>query len=201
MRHKFGTGKRLDVHNPLRCGVLSPLEGPCFLGPEQAQKLNIDLSCFAPNAATSHFRNAQLYESRPFVDLHIHDIPIRFLVDSGATRSILSETLFKSIPLHEDFPPALHMPKFKVRGVTGHKINLVGTFMLPISFGDGYEKTFPILVVEGIVQHALLGVDILAAEKAIIDAEAKKVRFPNVPSSWATPNQFDDRRRFPSPIR
>lgn len=137
-----------------------------------------ELDLFAVSKPTYSF------DTRPYLETTINGHEVQFLADTGATRSIISLDLWKSIFGHEDFPQASHLPPVRIRAVTGHKLTPLGTFMVPIQMGPNYTMTYPILVVDGVVTKALLGMDILSAENAIVETQTGRIRLPNVKQSW-----------------
>ena len=101
---------------------------------------------------------------RPTVKGTINDTKTEFLCDSGASISVISEAMFKSIWRSwemEKLPLPQHI---RVKGVTGHAIEILDYVQARITIMD---RTFnrPILVVRGLKQtEAILGWDTITEE-------------------------------------
>ena len=127
--------------------------------------------------------NARIYETRLSLDVKINgDGPFRFVVDSGADRSVIGQNLARRLALPPSEPVDL--------------ITVVETLSVPTvhvsSLGMGSSEIerlrMPVLSEQHIGAQGLLGIDALADQRLMMDFERKKVviedarhRLPSLP--------------------
>lgn len=114
---------------------------------------------------------------RPRVRGKIGNNEAEFLVDSGASVSVVSETMFNSLWSHWTIR-RLPIPRtLRISGVTGHTMSLVDYVEVELTI---LGRTFirPLLVVSGLsLNHAILGYDFIKEEGLVIDGAANSIYF------------------------
>ena len=104
------------------------------------------------------FVDRQEPASAYYVPVCIQGIRVDALVDTGACVTLLSEEFFKSIP-NINMEPS---PNLNLEGISqGSKLNVVGSVRLPIKIGNFISDPQEILIVKGVTQCCLLGMNFL----------------------------------------
>jgi hypothetical protein len=120
---------------------------------------------------------------RPRVQMQVNGMPIKALVDSGASVSVMSKKAFKTVWEHWNMQRLPIPAALTVSGVNGKKIDVTGYVKIPLTIKD--EKTDevrsfmrPVLVLLGIRQTDLiLGYDFIQEKGMVIDGAANKTYF------------------------
>jgi hypothetical protein len=139
--------------------------------------INVKVSPVVAPASTSDKGKGD-QKRRPRVQTTVNSTPIKALVDSGASVSVMSEKAFKTGWEHWKMQ-RLPLPAAPtVSGVNGKKMDVTGYVEIPLQMEDGKTgevRTFtrPVLVLSGIEQNDLiLGYDFIQEEGMIIDGAA-----------------------------
>jgi hypothetical protein len=120
---------------------------------------------------------------RPRVQMQVNGTPIKALVESGASVSVMSEKVFKTVWEHWNMQRLPIPAALTVSGVNGEKIDVTGYVEIPLAIKD--EKTDEVrsftrlvVVLSGIGQTDLiLGYDFIQEEGMVIDGAANKIYF------------------------
>ena len=116
----------------------------------------------------------------------IFDNDVQFLIDSGASVSIISPVVFSNITEHTNFK--LEQSNVTMTAADGNVIKCFGTGLFTIEMnGIEYEHQFWIAEIS---MDAILGFDFLKKNKCIIDFEYDKLLMDELPNSpYNTPDQ------------
>jgi hypothetical protein len=120
---------------------------------------------------------------RPRVQTQVKDTPIKALVDSGASVSVMSEKALRTVWEHWKMQRLLIPAALTVSGVNGKKIDVTGYVEIPLTIKDKKTDevrsfTRPVLVLSGIGQTDLiLGYDFIQEEGMVIDGAANETYF------------------------
>ena len=117
---------------------------------------------------------------RPFISTKIAELIIRWLIDSGASLTCLSEQLFDLIPTEQTQRLPLP-PELSIQTASGHLFEITGLFVLPINIGKSSYR-HPVVIIRNLAANAILGTDFLNRTGANIDFANKKVTFGNAPT-------------------
>ena len=82
------------------------------------------------------------------MDIHINEIPIKMVCDTGAALSIISSSTYQSIAQKTDVPP-LKTSDVHLRTYTGEDIKVMGTITVRVRY-DNQVSDLSIQVVEGV---------------------------------------------------
>jgi hypothetical protein len=139
---------------------------------------------------------------RPIVTGTVNNNKVKFLVDSGASISVIAESTFRSLWQHWNFfrlPTPTH---FRVQGITGHKIQVVDYVMVEIEI-LGKMIRRPMVVVSGLDHtQAVLGWDTIHEEGLVVDGAKDRVYFGQKKESatWSVASLILKRRRTIMPF-
>ena len=67
-------------------------------------------------------------DSRPHVEVLMNGVSVDFLIDTGASLSVISEEIFRSIPDFRSLKNVPVEPGLKLSAASGHPIEIVGRF-------------------------------------------------------------------------
>ena len=101
--------------------------------------------------------------------------PVHFLVDTGASTSVLSLTTYDRMP--QEHRPPLKPTTMRLAGVTGNALQIAGAIEVNLVF-DGIVVLADILVVD-IPVEAILGQDILMEHQGKLDLSNLTLRLKN----------------------
>jgi hypothetical protein len=132
--------------------------------------LNINLA-----AATTTHNNDK--KRRPRIKGAMGGKEVEFLIDSGASCTVMSDTLFTSQWKHWQVT-RLPLPQHvRITGVTGNTIKVVDYVEMEVSL-LGRTFTRPVLVIAGLeALHAIIGWDTIKEEGIVIDGAKNQVYF------------------------
>ena len=68
------------------------------------------------------------HDSRPHIEVHLNGIKVDFLIDTGASLSVISEEIYRSIPEHRSLKSVPVEPGLKLSAASGHLIEIVGRY-------------------------------------------------------------------------
>ncbi|CAC5367959.1 unnamed protein product [Mytilus coruscus] len=111
-----------------------------------------------------------------FVELSIQDVPVKFVVDTGGTLSIVSSRVYDLIP--DLCRPHLSETRSQIKSVCGKYLSLRGTGSFTLDFGK--EKFTSEAVVTDLQVDGILGLDFMKKNKCLIDVSAKLLHFDNL---------------------
>ena len=96
------------------------------------------------------------YKNRTNVRFELNGLPVKFLVDTGASVTAISEKMYKSLPL---IPP-LNPASMNIRDASHNRLTVLGTAMLTL---DTPEQTFEhsVAVIRNLSPAAILGHDFM----------------------------------------
>ena len=103
----------------------------------------------------------------------IENTPVSFIVDTGATDTIVSERVFDSIP--SEVRPDLYPVKDTGEQADGSPLAIIGWTTLKISIGP-VAVSMPVTVAK-IKNDVLLGMDFLSSTNCVIDATNRQLKF------------------------
>lgn len=102
------------------------------------------------------------------IKAYIHDIPLEVIVDTGATVSVISDSLFQVVK--ERFQvPTLPVSNCRVTGALGAKAQIVREQVLAELAAGNEVYRCPFLVVKGLSTPCILGLDFLREKQATLD--------------------------------
>ena len=103
----------------------------------------------------------------------VYDVPVSFLIDTGAGVSLLSTSIWEKIkPTKEELNPIV---THRLVGVDGVPIKVDGTVSVPITIGS-MTVQHDFIVAKQITAEAILGLDFLEAKKCILDLAGGKMQ-------------------------
>ncbi|CAG2195983.1 unnamed protein product [Mytilus edulis] len=119
-----------------------------------------------------------------FVELNIQGVPVKFVVDTGATLNIVSSKVYDSI--HDLCRPHLSETKSQIKSVCDKYLSLNGKGSFTLEFGK--EKFISEAVVTDLQVDGILGLDFMKKNKCLIDVSANLLHIDNV----SVPLLFED---------
>lgn len=110
---------------------------------------------------------------RPWIRLSVAGVSTTALVDTGATRTLVSKSYFSRLPRHYELQPAY----CKLYSATGNRLSVVGETLLPI----GKRHVLRAVVVEDLDDApVIIGSDALRQAGSVINYESKTVDIAGV---------------------
>jgi transposase InsO family protein len=132
--------------------------------------------------------NVATFAERPFLQSKVYSKEIKWLLDTGASISCLSEEIFRSLGnlTLQPLPPT-----FSVHGATGHFFEMLGSILLPVNI-QGVRRDSTVVIVRNLRAKAILGMDFCIRQRVLIDTVTQTVVFQDkkpstVSSSPETP--------------
>ncbi|CAC5403728.1 unnamed protein product [Mytilus coruscus] len=110
-----------------------------------------------------------------FVELSIQDVPVKFVVDTGATLTVVSSRVYDLIP--DLCRPHLSETRSQIKSVCDKYLSLRGTGSFTLDFGKG--KFTSEAVVTDLQVDGILGLDFMKKNKCLIDVSTKLLHFDN----------------------
>ena len=95
----------------------------------------------------------------PHVLLKVGENQAHAILDTGADRTVISLDLFKEL-FAGNRPPPINPTTVKLKGATGHKLEILGQVQMPYTIG-GVRLTHPVQVVSNMKNTLLLGNDVI----------------------------------------
>lgn len=115
--------------------------------------------------------------TRVYLSIEGETKPYMALIDTGSTHSLLNKDIWDAA---EIAPFLTHVTDTTLNSITGEEIETTGSVIIPTSIVDPKSlKNQNFLVVPGIEEEAIIGTDILSAEKAIINFQEKTITSGN----------------------
>ncbi|XP_071176265.1 uncharacterized protein [Mytilus edulis] len=111
-----------------------------------------------------------------FVELNIQGVPVKFVVDTGATLNIVSSKVYDLIP--DLCRPHLSETKSQIKSVCDKYLSLNGKGSFTLEFGK--EKFISEAVVTDLQVDGILGLDFMKKNKCLIDVSAYLLHIDNV---------------------
>ncbi|XP_071136906.1 uncharacterized protein [Mytilus edulis] len=111
-----------------------------------------------------------------FVELSIQDVLVKFVVDTGATLTLVSTRVYDLIP--DLCRPHLSETKSQIKSVCDKYLNLNGKGSFTLEFGK--EKFISEAVVTDLHVDGILGLDFMKKNKCLIDVSANLLHIDNV---------------------
>jgi hypothetical protein len=125
---------------------------------------------------TMDANKTQLYiAKRPFLSTTIAGKTIRWLIDSGASLTCLSDKLFALFPPEQVTELPLP-PELSIQTASGQLFDLKGLYLLPIIIGKSVYK-HPVVIIRNLAANAILGTDFLQRANATVDFTTRKITF------------------------
>ena len=123
-------------------------------------------------------------ETRPAVQCDLPGgVSVRALYDTGAGVSVISEDIFRAIPVNSR-PQRCDAPQIKLTGVDGRPLDVRGCFNVPISLLDK-SLSHRFYVARGLTSPVILGVDFMRLFGLSYDAIAHSLFFQEG-QTWST---------------
>ena len=126
---------------------------------------------------------------RPTKEGTVNNTQITWLIDSGATISIMATGLFDTINDNENLVRLPVSTSLSVSGVAGGDMTIRECVQLPIEM-DGITMYRPVLIVSGIEDNlAILGWDTICEENFVIDGKSGRAQIDGAPerrNKWNT---------------
>ena len=110
-------------------------------------------------------------ESRPFVDGTFNGVKASFLVDTGASISVIAHSIFELIPNSSSIPSFRVSPSWRLSAVTENELALVGRYESEVRI---LGRTFfrPFFVVKGMAKtEVILGYDFIREAQLAISCD------------------------------
>ena len=112
---------------------------------------------------------------RPYVDAEVQGHKTRFLYDSGAEVTVISEKEFRKIPI-EKRPERIHR-QVKLSGVAQNKpLEIKGVYKMHLSV-LGRKRELPVFVIKNLTQDCILGIDAIKSFGLCFNATKNEVYF------------------------
>ena len=73
------------------------------------------------------------HDSRPHVEVQLNGVTVNFLIDTGASLSVISEEIYRSIPDYRSLKSVPVEPGLQLSAASGHLIEIVGRFKFRLS--------------------------------------------------------------------
>ena len=106
-----------------------------------------------------------------FVEGHLNHFGVRILIDSGAAVSLVRDDVWKVISPGRELQPYSVL----LQGATGEAIHVLGTCEITVHLGrKAFKHT--LLVVTGLKQSCILGIDFLQCNQCVLDFQQRKMR-------------------------
>jgi len=115
--------------------------------------------------------NSNTIDKRPFMTAVTNTKAIKWLLDTGASLSVIEEELFNQLNIPKRKVPD---PFRTVTGATGHSLQLLGTYLIPLTIPRYGTVVYPITVAKVLPTKAILGNDFLKKYGVIIDSSTGK---------------------------
>ncbi|CAC5422969.1 unnamed protein product [Mytilus coruscus] len=110
-----------------------------------------------------------------FVELSIQDVPVKFVVDTGATLTLVSTRVYDLIP--DLCRPHLSKTRSQIKSVCDKYLSLRGKRSFKMDFGK--EKFTSEAVVTDLQVDGILGLDFMKKNKCLIDVSANLLHIDN----------------------
>ncbi|CAC5426549.1 unnamed protein product [Mytilus coruscus] len=110
-----------------------------------------------------------------FVELLIHDILVKFVVDTGATLTLVSTKVYDLIP--DLYRPHLSATKSQIKSACGNYLNLRGKGNFKLDFGT--ERFTSEAVVTELQVDGILGLDFMKKNNCLVDVSENILHFDN----------------------
>ena len=113
--------------------------------------------------------------SRPIINVKACGVSFDSLVDTGADISIISEKIFRQIPIASR-PPKLPDSKLQLGTACGGSLICRGRYMLPLHV-QGRLCLQTVFVVSNLATPAILGIDFIHAHGLTYDGTSRSIKF------------------------
>ena len=110
---------------------------------------------------------------------YIASIPVQFVVDTGASVSLLSTAVWHRVSANKHMELKEWGGSSRLVGVNGSPLHVQGIVLVHLTLSKNVVFENKFLVVEGMTVEAILGLDFLETFKCMIDSGDKKISFPN----------------------
>ncbi len=133
------------------------------------------------NKTTSADDTKELCKRRPYLLGMVNGQRVKFLVDSGASVTVVADTLMRNNRLQWE-QTRLPLPSaLRITGITGNTINLVDYLEAEVKV-LGRTMTRPVIVVSGLAPDlmGILGYDFIKDEGLVIDGQENRCYFKRV---------------------
>ncbi|VDI80984.1 Hypothetical predicted protein [Mytilus galloprovincialis] len=111
-----------------------------------------------------------------YVELLIHDILVKFVVDTGATLTLVSTIVYDLIP--DLYTPHLSATKSQIKSACGNYLNLRGKGKFKLDFGT--ERFTSEAVVTELQVDGILGLDFMKKNKCLVDVSENIFHIDNL---------------------
>ena len=109
---------------------------------------------------------------------YIASIPVQFVVDTGASVSLLSTDIWHRVSANKHMELKEWGGCNRLVGVNGSPLHVQGIVLVHLSLSKNVVFENKFLVVEGMTVEAILGLDFLETFKCMIDSGERKISFP-----------------------
>ena len=109
---------------------------------------------------------------------YIASIPVQFVVDTGASVSLLSTDVWHRVSANKHMELKEWGGCNRLVGVNGSPLHVQGIVLVHLSLSKNVVFENKFLVVEGMTVEAILGLDFLETFKCMIDSGERKISFP-----------------------
>ncbi|CAC5359449.1 unnamed protein product [Mytilus coruscus] len=110
-----------------------------------------------------------------FVELDIQDVPVKFMIDTGATLTLVSTRVYDLIP--DLRRPHLGETKSQIKSVCDNYLSLRRKGSFKLDFGK--EEFISEAVVTDLQVDGILGLDFMKKNKCLIDVSANLLHIDN----------------------
>ena len=115
--------------------------------------------------------NNDVSDTRPFCVANTGSTTIKWLLDTGASLSVLEESIFNQLQVPTK---RVKDPFSLVTGATGHSLELLGTYLIPIHIPKYGTITYPISVARTLPTKAILGNDFIKKYGVVLNRATGK---------------------------
>ncbi|KAL5480079.1 hypothetical protein EMCRGX_G023701 [Ephydatia muelleri] len=110
---------------------------------------------------------------------YIASIPVQFVVDTGASVSLLTTDVWHRVSANKHMELKEWGGSSRLVGVNGSPLHVQGIVLVHLTLSKSVVFENKFLVVEGMTVEAILGLDFLETFKCMIDSGDRKISFPN----------------------
>ena len=144
----YACGKKGHISKACRSKYKGRREQPKQSGRDQAATTN----AVCKEVKEDVYTMFQLINSRNdplYITVSVNQVPIKMEIDTGATLTVISESMYRQAWTKEQAPP-LQMTKTRLRTYAGQEIPVKGSLQVTVVHGS-QQKVLPLIVTEQIL--------------------------------------------------
>ena len=138
-----------------------------------------NIICYLCSIAVLHGKFTGDY--RPHVEVYINGVCVKFLIDTGASVSVISEDIFSRI---KDTAALESLPVergFKLKAASGHGLTVVGLYQFYLTL-LGRSMQRPLYVMDGLTSSTpIFGIDFICEQQLVVAGD--DIFFRRIPTA------------------